>query len=159
MPRSREISAGLLVYRLKPHVQVLLAHPGGPFWARKDERAWTIPKGIVEGNDLLACARREFAEETSLKVSGEFVPLTPVRQTGGKLVHAFAVQADPDIRGFASNEFEMEWPPRSGHRRRFPEVDRIAWFDLAEARLKIHGYQLPLLEQLEERLSTEGGLE
>jgi predicted NUDIX family NTP pyrophosphohydrolase len=147
----REISAGLLVYRRKPELEVLLGHPGGPFWANKDERAWTIPKGIVEGDDLLACARREFLEETGLSVSGGCLSLSPVRQKSGKLVHAFALEADPDLAGFKSNEFEMEWPPKSGRRQHFPEIDRLEWFGIEAARKKIHAYQLPLLDELAER--------
>lgn len=157
MPRSREISAGLLIYRRKPALEVLLAHPGGPFWAKKDAAAWTIPKGLVEADsDLLACARREFAEETSLQVSGEFLPLVPVRQKSGKLVHAFAIEADPDLAPFRSNDFELEWPPRSGRKQRFPEIDRIAWFDLPTAAKKMHAYQVPLLDELENLLRHAG---
>ncbi|MCC6948216.1 MAG: NUDIX domain-containing protein [Bradyrhizobiaceae bacterium] len=153
MPRSAEVSAGLLVYRRKPALQVLLAHPGGPFWAKKDEGAWSIPKGLVEpGNELLATARREFAEETGLSVSGKFIPLEPVRQKSGKTVHAFAVEADPDIGKFRSNEFELEWPPKSGRMQRFPEVDRVAWFGLDAAAKKMHAYQRPLLESLKKKL-------
>jgi predicted NUDIX family NTP pyrophosphohydrolase len=149
----REISAGLLVWRRKPALEVLLAHPGGPFWAKKDLGVWTIPKGAVEpGHELLATAQREFAEETGLAVAGEFVALTPVRQKSGKLVHAFAVHADPELGTFASNEFEMEWPPKSGRRARFPEIDRVEWFALPEAEKKILAYQLPLLNELADRL-------
>jgi predicted NUDIX family NTP pyrophosphohydrolase len=148
----REVSAGLLVYRRTPVLQVLLAHPGGPFWARKDAGVWTIPKGLVEpGDELLATARREFTEETGLEISGDSFPLAPARQRSGKLVHAFAVEADPDVRAFRSNEFELEWPPKSGKRQRFPEVDRIAWFAIPEAEMKILGYQRPLLRELVKR--------
>ncbi len=148
MPRAPEISAGILVYRRRPSLQVLLAHPGGPFWARKDEAAWGIPKGLVESTDLLACARREFTEETNLRVDGNFVTLAPVRQKSGKLLHAFALEADPNLSSFRSNEFEIERPPRSGRKQRFPEVDRLAWFDLPTAEKKMHAYQRPLLEEL-----------
>ena len=149
MPRSREVSAGLLVYRREPALQVLLAHPGGPYWAKKDLGVWTIPKGLIEaGDDLLTTAKREFIEETGLVVAGEFVALEPVRQTSGKLVHAFAIEADPELDAFKSNEFELEWPPKSAKRQRFPEVDRIAWFAIAEAEKKILGYQRPLLREL-----------
>jgi predicted NUDIX family NTP pyrophosphohydrolase len=149
MARSREVSAGLLVYRRSPELQVLLAHPGGPYWARKDLGVWTIPKGLVEsGDELLATAKREFNEETGLSVTGNMVALTPVRQTSGKTVHAFAIEANPDLDAFISNEFEIEWPPRSGKMARFPEADRIAWFALKEAEVKILGYQRPLLQEL-----------
>lgn len=154
MPRSREISAGLLVYRRKPGLQVLLAHPGGPYWNRKDLGVWTIPKGLVEGgDDLLSTAKREFAEETGIAVAGDFFPLAPVRRTSGKVVHAFALEADPDLDAFKSNEFELEWPPKSGRTQRFPEVDRIAWFDPPEAEKKMLGYQLPLLRELMNRVT------
>jgi predicted NUDIX family NTP pyrophosphohydrolase len=150
----REISAGLLVHRRRPVLQVLLAHPGGPYWAKKDAGVWTIPKGLVEpGDDLLATARREFAEETGLEIAGEYLALQHVRQKSGKLVHAFAVEADPDLTAFRSNEFELEWPPKSGERRNFPEVDRIAWFAIPEAEKKILGYQLPLLRELRRLVS------
>ncbi|MBV8508806.1 MAG: NUDIX domain-containing protein, partial [Xanthobacteraceae bacterium] len=133
MARKAEISAGILVYReTNGALEVLLAHPGGPFWARKDEGAWTIPKGLVEpGADLLATAQREFTEETGFVADGPFVPLAPVRQSSGKIVHAFACRGDVDAAKLISNTFEIEWPPRSGRRRQFPEVDRAAWFDLA----------------------------
>jgi predicted NUDIX family NTP pyrophosphohydrolase len=157
MARSREISAGLLVYRRAPRLQVLLAHPGGPFWARKDVGVWTIPKGLVEsGDDLLATALREFAEETGFEIAGDCLALEPVQQKSGKLVHAFAVEDDPDIRAFRSNEFELEWPPKSGRKQRFPEVDRVAWFDMHEAEKKILAYQLPLLRELRDRISRDG---
>lgn len=150
MRRSKEISAGILAFRRKAGLEVLLAHPGGPFWAKKDDGAWTMPKGLVEpGDDLAATARREFREETNLTVAGTLFALAPVNQKSGKIVHAFAVEADFDLGQFASNEFEIEWPPRSGHRRSFPEIDRVAYFPLAVARVKILTYQRPLLEELE----------
>ena len=153
MRRSPEISAGLLAFRRDSVLEVLLAHPGGPFWAKKDDGAWTIPKGLAEpGADLLATAQREFAEETSLAASGPFLALTAVRQKSGKLVHAWAFEANLDLASFASNMFEIEWPPRSGHRRQFPEVDRAAWFDLAAARDKLIAYQGPFLIELEKKL-------
>jgi predicted NUDIX family NTP pyrophosphohydrolase len=157
MPRSPEVSAGLLVYRRKPALQVLLAHPGGPFWAKKDDGAWTIPKGLVEpGDELRTTARREFKEETGLTVRGRIVSLSPVRMKSGKTVHAFAAEADPDLRRFKSNDFELEWPPKSGRMRRFPEVDRIAWFALGAAAKKILAYQRPLLRELEKQLRHPG---
>jgi predicted NUDIX family NTP pyrophosphohydrolase len=156
MRRSVEVSAGLLVYRRREGLEVLLAHPGGPFWARKDEGVWTIPKCLVEpGSDLLATARREFTEETNLAADGDFVALTPVKQKSGKIVHAWSLEADFDLSSFASNMFEIEWPPKSGRRQAFPEVDRIGWFDIATAMLKILGYQRPLLEELAQRTAAK----
>jgi predicted NUDIX family NTP pyrophosphohydrolase len=152
--RRREISAGILAFRRKPVLEVLLAHPGGPFWAKKDDGVWTIPKGLVEpGDDLVATARREFTEETNLTAEGELFALPPVNQKSGKLVHAFAVEADFELGAFASNTFEMEWPPKSGRRQNFPEIDRIAYFALAAAKKKIIAYQLPLLLEFESRVA------
>ncbi len=153
MPRPREISAGILAFRREKELEVLLAHPGGPFWSKKDAGAWTIPKGLVEaGDDIAAAARREFTEETSLFAKGAMLELPPVRQKSGKLVHAFALEADFDLGQFASNTFELEWPPRSGRQQSFPEIDRIAYFTLPVAKLKIIAYQLPLLCELEKRV-------
>lgn len=153
MGRSKEISAGLLAFRRRNGLEVLLAHPGGPFWARKDDGVWTIPKGLVEpGQDLIATARREFKEETNLTASGDLIALAPVNQKSGKTVHAFAIEADFDLTQFASNTFEMEWPPKSGRRKSFPEIDRIAYFPLPAAIVKILPYQQPLLRELEQRL-------
>jgi predicted NUDIX family NTP pyrophosphohydrolase len=151
MRRSMEVSAGLLAFRRSAAgLEVLLAHPGGPFWARRDDGTWTIPKGLVEpGDDLLATAKREFIEETNLVADGDFAPLPPVKQKSGKVVHAFAIEADFDLAGFASNTFDIEWPPKSGRRQRFPEIDRIAYFSLPTAMVKILGYQQPLLKELE----------
>lgn len=153
---TANISAGLLAYRRRQELEVLLAHPGGPFWAKKDDGAWSLPKGLAEpGDDLLTTARREFAEETNFSVpdfSSAFIPLAPVKQKSGKIVHAWAFEADFDLSSFASNTFEIEWPPKSGHRRSFPEVDRVAYFALPAARLKILPYQLPLLRELEQRV-------
>jgi predicted NUDIX family NTP pyrophosphohydrolase len=152
MPRGRQISAGIVAFRRRPELEVLLAHPGGPFWSKKDAGAWTIPKGLVEpGDDLVAAAQREFNEETNLVANGEMVELAPVAQKSGKLVHAFAVETDFDLTQFASNTFAIEWPPRSGRRQSFPEIDRIAFFALPMAQLKIIAYQLPLLAELERR--------
>lgn len=157
MSRGANISAGLLAFRRRDELEVLLAHPGGPFWAKKDNGAWSIPKGLVEaGADLQATARREFTEETNFTlpgVSDAFIPLAPVRQKGGKIVHAWAFEADLDLSSFASNTFEIEWPPRSGRRRSFPEVDRVAYFPLTTATIKILAYQLPLLRELEQRVA------
>ncbi len=153
MRRRAEVSAGLLAFRRVSALEVLLAHPGGPFWANKDDGAWTIPKGLAEpGADLLETARREFAEETNLAALGDFIPLTPVKQKSGKAVHVWAFEADFDLTPFASNTFEIEWPPRSGRRQRFPEIDRIAYFMLPVAETKILAYQRPLLRGLEQRL-------
>jgi predicted NUDIX family NTP pyrophosphohydrolase len=154
MRRSKEISAGLLAFRRVNGLEVLLAHPGGPFWAKKDAGAWTIPKGLVAaGEDLLATARREFTEETNLIPSGDTVALAPVNQKSGKTVHAFAFEADFDLTQFTSNTFEIEWPPKSGKRQSFPEIDRLAYFALPIAAQKIIAYQLPLLLGLERRLA------
>jgi predicted NUDIX family NTP pyrophosphohydrolase len=152
--RRTQISAGILAFRRKPALEVLLAHPGGPFWAKKDDGVWTIPKGLVEpGEDLVAAARREFNEETNLTAEGELLALTPVNQKSGKLVHAFAVEADFELGAFSSNAFEIEWPPKSGKRQNFPEIDRIAYFALPAAKIKIIAYQLPLLLELEARVA------
>jgi predicted NUDIX family NTP pyrophosphohydrolase len=147
MPRK---SAGLLLFRRKKAgVEVLLVHPGGPLWTKKDAGAWSIPKGeIAEGEDPLAAARREFEEELGSPVSGEFVELTPIRQAGGKMVHAWAIESDFDSATLTSGTFTMEWPPRSGRQQQFPEVDRAEWFPLDTARVKINQGQTPLLDQL-----------
>jgi predicted NUDIX family NTP pyrophosphohydrolase len=149
MTRKTEISAGLLVFRHTPKLEVLLGHPGGPYWARKDEGAWSIPKGLVDtDNDLAAAARRELAEETSFIADGPLVPLAPVRQKSGKIIHAFALEADFDLKQFVSNTFEIEWPPRSGRRRAVPEIDRIGYFAIDEAMRKILTYQQPFIREL-----------
>ncbi|MES2638751.1 MAG: NUDIX domain-containing protein [Myxococcota bacterium] len=146
MPKN---SAGILLYRHGADLQVLLVHPGGPFWARKDLGAWSVPKGEVDpGEDTLAAAKREFREELGAEIEGAFLPLTPVRQRSGKIVYAWAVAGDFDPATLRSNLFEMEWPPRSGKLATFPEVDRAAWFGIAEARQKILAAQAPLLDQL-----------
>jgi len=117
--------------------EVLLVHPGGPFWARKDDGAWSIPKGVVEpGEDLLATARREFTEETGFPVEGPFIPLTPLRQQSGKVIHAWAFEGDADPARLRSNTFSLEWPPKSGRQQEFPEADRAAWFPLGPAAQK-----------------------
>jgi predicted NUDIX family NTP pyrophosphohydrolase len=157
MGRKSEISAGLLVYRDRGTLEVLLAHPGGPYWARKDAGAWTIPKGLVEqSDDLLATAQREFTEETGFMATGPFVPLAPVKQKSGKTVHAFACVGDFDPAKLVSNTFEIEWPPKSGRHRSYPEVDRLAWFGLAEAHERILPYQRPLLSELTVLLARRG---
>jgi predicted NUDIX family NTP pyrophosphohydrolase len=153
MARKDDISAGLLAYRRRNEIEFLLAHPGGPFWARKDDGAWTIPKGLVRPDDLLAGALREFHEETGLTAREPFMPLKPVRQKSGKTVHGFAFEADLDLTNFSSNTFEMEWPPRSGKRKQFPEIDRIDWFGAQQAMKKLIAYQRPFLTELLEKLA------
>jgi predicted NUDIX family NTP pyrophosphohydrolase len=147
MPKT---SAGLLPWRRRSgRLEVFLVHPGGPFWSNKDARAWSVAKGEVEQNeDLLSAARREFAEETGLALPGPAVPLAPVRQASGKLVHVWAVEAEIDPAAIRSNAFRLEWPPRSGTVREFPEVDRAAWFALEAARTRIHKGQAALLDEL-----------
>ena len=149
-------SAGILAYRRSGgELLVFLVHPGGPFWAKKDRGAWSIPKGeFTEGEEALAAARREFAEEVGQSIDGHFVALTPRRQRSGKVVHAWAVESDVDADRLVSNGFELEWPPHSGKLRRFPEVDAAAWFPLAEAKLRIHPSQIPLLEELAHLLAA-----
>ncbi|HEV3394682.1 MAG TPA: NUDIX domain-containing protein [Xanthobacteraceae bacterium] len=155
MAAKTQISAGLLVFRRKPRLEVLLGHPGGPYWARKDDGAWSIPKGLVEPDgELLAAARRELTEETGLVADGTFMALAPVRQKSGKTVHGFAVEADFDLAHFASNTFEIEWPPRSGRRQTFPEIDRIAYFGVDAALRKILVYQQPFIRELTEKLGA-----
>jgi predicted NUDIX family NTP pyrophosphohydrolase len=142
-----------LAFRRRSEPEVLLAHPGGPFWAKKDDGVWTIPKGLAKpSEDLLAAARREFTEETNLTADGEMIALAPVNQKSGKAVHAFGFEADFDLSRFASNTFEIEWPPKSGQRKSFPEVDRVAYFALPVAMIKILPYQQPFLRELEKRL-------
>jgi predicted NUDIX family NTP pyrophosphohydrolase len=134
-------------------VQVFLVHPGGPFWANKDTHAWSVAKGEIEPDEvLLHAAYREFSEETGLTLAGRTIPLAPIRQASGKLVHVWAIEADIDPSVVQSNSFPLEWPPRSGQIRQFPEVDRADWFDLADARSKIHKGQVVLLSQLRQRL-------
>ncbi|HZQ60412.1 MAG TPA: NUDIX domain-containing protein [Casimicrobiaceae bacterium] len=143
-------SAGLLVYRRRAGaIEVFLVHPGGPFWRNKDEGAWSVPKGEhTEEEEGLAAAQREFLEETGMPIRGPFLPLTAVRQPGGKVVHAWAVAADFDADAIRSNTFTMEWPPKSGNFRSFPEVDRAGWFALEAAREKLLIGQRPLLDEL-----------
>ncbi|HAW50676.1 TPA: NUDIX hydrolase [bacterium] len=151
MPKK---SAGLLIFReVLGHLEVLLVHPGGPFWTKKDEGAWSIPKGeFQDGEDLLSTAKREFEEETGLIPNGELIPLEPVRQPSGKLVYAWAMRCDLDLAGFKSNTFSMEWPPKSGQYKEFPEVDQAAWFTIDVANRKILKGQIPFLNQLQQKL-------
>jgi predicted NUDIX family NTP pyrophosphohydrolase len=143
-------SAGLVVYRMRDNgLEFLLAHPGGPFWKNKDAGAWTIPKGeIQEGEEPLLAARREFKEELSIEAAGEFVQLAPIKQKAGKIVRAWALQADFDLNSVKSNTFSVEWPPRSGRTVEFPEVDKVAYFDFETAKTKINPAQIALLEQV-----------
>lgn len=152
MPKQ---SAGLLMYRRhEGEWQVLLSHPGGPFFKNKDVGVWSIPKGEPDADEeLLLAALREFEEETSLKPSGPYTPLTPIKQKGGKIVHAWAFQGDCDPAALLSNTFAMEWPPKSGRQMEFPEMDRAKFFDLETAKTKINPAQVPFLEELEVRLS------
>jgi len=137
---------------------VLLAHPGGPFWANKDAGAWTIPKGLVNpGEDQLAAARREFAEETGLHPDGPFLPLGSVRQKAGKVIHAWACEGDADPAAVTSNTMRVEWPPRSGEWVTIPEIDRCGWFEPAAARGKINPAQAELIDRLEEMLADDLG--
>jgi predicted NUDIX family NTP pyrophosphohydrolase len=148
---SAKRSAGLLLYRRRAGIlEVFLVHPGGPFWAKKDAGAWTIPKGeIDEGEDELAAARRETAEETGFAPDGNFVALPPIRQKAGKVVVSWAIEAECDPAQLRSNLFSMEWPPRSGRMAEFPEIDRGAWFSLDEARGKLLEAQWPLLDSVQ----------
>jgi predicted NUDIX family NTP pyrophosphohydrolase len=141
----------LLLYRIGADgIDVLIGHPGGPFWARKDEAAWSIPKGeFTDDEDPWAAAQREFVEEVGLPVpDGPRVALPPVKQSGGKVVTAFAVEADLDVTDSVSNTFELEWPKGSGKIKEFPEIDRVGWFSVAEARVKLLKGQRPLLDAL-----------
>jgi predicted NUDIX family NTP pyrophosphohydrolase len=154
-----KLSAGLMLYRIIDDVvEVLIAHPGGPFWARKDDGAWSIPKGEYDiGEEAWAAARREFGEELGLPAPvGRRIDLGEVRQTGGKIVTAFAVNADLDIGDACSNTFELEWPRGSGRIREYPEVDRVAWVPVATARVKLLKGQLPLLDALMGHPSVAG---
>ncbi|OGN80748.1 MAG: hypothetical protein A2X23_01760 [Chloroflexi bacterium GWC2_73_18] len=154
-------SAGILLYHLRDErLELLLAHPGGPFFAQKDLRSWSIPKGeIEEGEEPLAVARREFAEETGHGLPppehAAYRPLGEVRQKSGKLVLAWALEGDLDPATAVSNTFELEWPPGSGQQRAFPEIDRVAWFDPAEARRRIGEAQAAFVERLEVLLRAE----
>jgi predicted NUDIX family NTP pyrophosphohydrolase len=156
MAKRPIVSAGLLLYRRGPGgLEVLLVHPGGPFWAKKDEGAWSIPKGLVdEGEDPLAAARREFAEETGIRLEGPFLPLGSIRQKAGKTVHAWACEGDADPARVTSNVMTTEWPKGSGRRLTFPEVDRCDWFDPPTARVKLNPAQAELIDRLEAAIST-----
>jgi predicted NUDIX family NTP pyrophosphohydrolase len=150
------MSAGLLLYRHSNEgIEVLLGHPGGPFWRNKDLASWSIPKGLItESETLLAAAKREFAEETGHKPTGKARPLGEAKQPGGKIVHVWAVEGDWDAGSLKSNMFEMEWPPRSGRRQSFPELDRAGWFEINEAHAKILMGQAFFLDRLLETLAS-----
>ena len=156
---SKIQSAGLLLFRQRDkNVQVLLGHPGGPFWSHKDQGAWTIPKGLIgPGESPLSAAQREFTEETGYHSGGKTIPLGSAKQPGGKVVHVWAIEEDWDPADLRSNTFEMEWPPRSGRRQSFPEIDRASWFGVAEARLKILKGQAVFLDRLLEILGRADG--
>lgn len=153
MPKT---SAGILLYRRKDdEFRVFLVHPGGPFFEKKDEGAWSVPKGeIDEGEDALAAARREFEEETGCRPEGRFVPLSPITQKGGKTVLAWAMEGDCDADTIRSNTFALEWPPKSGRVQDFPEVDRAGWFTVDEAKKKINPAQAALLDELLSKLAS-----
>ena len=153
---AKKNSAGILLHRLRgSRIEVFLVHPGGPFWAKKDAGAWSIPKGESEaGEDPLEAAKREFKEETGFAVEGTFIALTPVKQPGGKVVYAWAVMGDCEAESIKSNTFSLEWPPRSGKRKEFPEVDRAGWFTPEVAREKISKGQLNFLEELKRKIEN-----
>lgn len=147
MPRT---SAGLALFRRAAGgIEMLLVHPGGPVWKNRDDGAWSFPKGeFTEGEDPLTVARRELAEETGCTADGAFIPLGTVKQAGGKVVHLWAVEGDCDASAIRSNSFSMEWPPRSGRRQSFPEVDRAGWFSPDDARRKLLESQRPFVDRL-----------
>jgi len=153
---AKKNSAGILLHRLRGSgIEVFLVHPGGPFWATKDAGAWSIPKGEFEaGEDPLEAAKREFKEETGFAVAGNFIELTPVKQPGGKVVYAWAVMGDCEADSIKSNTFSLEWPPRSGKRKEFPEVDRAGWFTPEVDREKILKGQLNFLEELKRMIEN-----
>lgn len=151
-------SAGLLLFRrTNGPLEVLLGHPGGPFWAKKDDGAWTIPKGEVDSGEPLDAALREFKEETNLLVAGPFIDLGEIRQKSGKHVQVWAAEGDPDLAEFRSNEFSLEWPPRSGRQQVFPELDRITFFPIDQARAKLLPAQREFLDRLVARLGEGSG--
>ena len=149
-------SYGILLYRYSAdHIQVMLVHPGGPFWAGRDAGAWSIPKGLPEGEAPgLATARREFREETGFEVDGDFIELGVLRQASGKIVHAWALRGDLDVSRIRSNTFPLEWPRHSGTLQEYPEVDTGGWFSLTEARSKINPGQAEFLDRLQEKLEA-----
>jgi predicted NUDIX family NTP pyrophosphohydrolase len=152
-----KLSAGLLLFRrIDRQLEVFLVHPGGPFWARKDDGAWSLPKGEYgQEEDALLAARREFHEETGISVDGEFLPLGEIKQPGGKLVTAWAMEGEIDSNAVKSNLFSMEWPPKSGKTQQFPEVDRAAWFPASIARVKLLKAQVAFIDRLEAKLGIQ----
>lgn len=154
MTERKNVSAGLVLFRRRGGLEVFLAHPGGPFWAKRDAGAWTIPKGVPdsEEEDLLETARREFEEETGIQPVGPFLPLGSIRQKAGKHVHAWACEGDADPDCITSNTMRVEWPRGSGQWRTYPEVDRCAWFDPVTARNRINAAQVELIDRLEAML-------
>lgn len=141
------------MYRRKNNLEVFLVHPGGPFWAKKDEGAWSLPKGEYESEeDALQAAKREFKEETGFEIDGKFIELGQIKQPSGKVITAWAVQDDCDASAIKSNTFEMEWPPHSRKMAKFPEVDRACWFSIDEARVKILKGQVGFLDELREKI-------
>jgi len=148
-------SAGILLYRIKDDLlEVFLVHPGGPFWVKKDLGSWSIPKGEFTDDEVpLEAAKREFKEETGMDVDGDFLELTPVKQKSGKIVYGFAIEKNINSEAIKSNTFEMEWPPKSGKKQPFLEIDKGEWFNLADGRSKINKYQLAFLQELSERLN------
>jgi predicted NUDIX family NTP pyrophosphohydrolase len=151
---AKKLSAGIVLYRKRgAKIEVFLVHPGGPFWAKKDDGAWSIPKGEYgDGENPLSVAKREFAEETGSELSGVFIELAPAKQPSGKIIRAWAVEGDLDAASIRSNSFSMEWPPKSGRVQTFPEVDRALWCDVALARQKLLPGQRVLLDGLEQRV-------
>ena len=154
--KTKKTSAGILLYRLSDDgLEVFLVHPGGPFWAKKDDGAWSVPKGLFEDNENpLEAAKREFREETGFDISGDFMALTPLKQPSGKVVHAWTVEGNIDAASIKSNMFSMEWPPRSGKEQSFPEVDRGGWFTLRIACEKILPGQRGFLEELQTKIKN-----
>lgn len=147
-------SAGILLYRTREtQPEFFIVHPGGPIWAKKDEGAWSIPKGEFEEEDPLDAAVREFLEETGVDLGGNFIPLTPVIQSSGKLVHAFALEHDLDVSKIRSNIFIMEWPPKSGKQKEFPEIDRGGWFDAETCKAKLNKAQGAFVDELLKKLN------
>jgi predicted NUDIX family NTP pyrophosphohydrolase len=154
-----KVSAGILLFRRQSAgLEVMLAHPGGPFWAKKDEAAWSIPKGLVDdGEDFLVAAKREFLEETGMTIEGKFLDLGAHKQPGGKTIVAWACEGDFDPGLLKSNTFSLEWPPRSGRMTEFPEVDRAAWYSIDEALVKINKGQKPIIAALEASVARLDG--
>jgi predicted NUDIX family NTP pyrophosphohydrolase len=152
-----KISAGVLLYRLiNGYPEILLFHPGGPYWAKKDAAVWSIPKGEVnEKETQIQAAERELEEESGIKVQGKLIALTPLKQKSNKIVWAWALEQNFNPSDIKSNLFEMEWPPSSGHIRQFPEMDKAAWFTIEEAKLKILSGQVPFLEELEQHIQLK----